>query len=248
LIAAKLISSQNFFVKTERATKITRRFGKNHSDWHFFHRSSNLEENVNAMKYKDFVPGMLLLFSFSLLSGQPALLSQKEGGDLLYMIEEERLIHDILTSASYNWDIRLFDRLAEAEQAHVDKLVDVACEFSWTIPVPYMVNRPGQYENKAIQDLYYDLCSRTEESVEEALLVSALVYELNILDLDRRMLATDQQDLQTVYAHFKRTSQNYLRSLVSHLRIIGIEYQPVLLYPDEFDWIIQGEDGGKVGK
>jgi hypothetical protein len=207
-----------------------------------------LDKNVNAMKYKGLVLGWFLIFSFSAISGQTSILSEKEGQDLLYIIEEERLIHDMLSNAHHNWNIRLFDRLSQAEQGHVDKLVDVACELSWTIPVPYMVNRPGQYENKAIQGLYYDLCSRTEESLEEALLVSALLYELNILDLDRRMLATEKQRLQIVYAHFKKTSKNYLRTLVSHLRIIGIEYQPVLLYPDEFEWIIEGEGSPKVGE
>jgi len=84
--------------------------------------------------------------------------------------------------------------------------------------------------------------------VSNALKVGASVEEIDILDLQERLLQTDEPDIIRVYENLELGSRNHLRSFVSVLQNqTGEVYQPGYLSTEDYQQIISGmvETGGQ---
>lgn len=183
-----------------------------------------------------------------LLMGLSGDLTQKEVSDLLYMREEEKLARDVYAYLYSQWQLPVFDSIAQSEQNHMDSILELLTAYG--IEDPAAQTAVGQFTNSTLQDLYDTLIVQGSTSLEEALRVGALIEEVDIQDLDETLTRTDKVDLERVYSNLMFGSENHLRSFTSQLsRQLGISYQPVQLDQDRYDQIIADQPGqrGRAG-
>ena len=161
-------------------------------------------------------------------------LTPEEVDGLLWMREEEKLAHDVYVALYDMWQVRIFSNIARAELTHTDSVKTLLDRYELDDPA---VNNPdGVFTNPDIQALYDELVAKGSESLTEALLVGALIEDLDIFDL--QSLATDVEDLAMVYASLEKGSRNHMRAFISNLEQRGETYTPSYLTPEAFEAII----------
>lgn len=151
-------------------------------------------------------------------------LSATEEENLLWMREEEKLARDVYLTLYKKWGVAIFNNIASSEQSHMNALLKKIELYGLVDPV---VPGVGNFNNKDLQALYYDLIAKGQESYISALEVGATIEDLDIMDLIVAIDETNNLALQTTYASLLEGSKNHLRAFVG---LLG-EYEPV--YIDE---------------
>lgn len=134
--------------------------------------------------------------------------SAQLAADLAFMLEEERLAHDVYTELGEKWDVRIFTNIATSEQRHTDSIA--ALMTTYKIAAPEGTPVSGTYENDALQALYNDLIAQGSVSVEEAMKVGRLIEQTDIADLDERIARTSEADVKAVLENLRAGSVNHL--------------------------------------
>lgn len=165
-------------------------------------------------------------------------LSDDIAAGILFMREEEKLARDVYL---YLYDIhplRPFLNISKSEQAHMNAILCLIDTLGLVDPVGD--NPEGVFMNEELQELYTELTERGGASREEALKVGALIEEVDILDLQERLAHPELDDQVTrVYTNLCKASEQHLRAFVGVLKLYDVEYEPVLLDPDQFKQIIE---------
>ncbi|WP_457741955.1 DUF2202 domain-containing protein [Thermococcus sp.] len=178
-------------------------------------------------------------------SGQ---LTQEEIDGLLYMVEEEKLAHDVYVTLYQKWGLQIFNNIAQSETTHVNAVRMLLEKYNLTDPT---ANEPvGVFTNPDIQALYNQLVEMGSKSVIDALKVGALIEETDIIDLQERIDQTDKLDIIATYENLMMGSRNHLRAFVKTLANYGVTYEPQLLSKEEYEAIINSAmetGGGKHG-
>ncbi|WP_297069791.1 DUF2202 domain-containing protein [Thermococcus sp.] len=176
-------------------------------------------------------------------------LAQEEKDGLLYMVEEEKLAHDVYTKLYEKWGLKIFSNIAKSETTHVEAVRALLQKYNLTDPTQN--EGIGEFQNQELQKLYDQLIEMGMKSEVDALKVGALIEETDIEDLQKWISLTDKVDIITVYENLMMGSRNHLRAFVSQLEKMGITYEPQVLPKDEFEEIInspmetgQGKGGG----
>lgn len=164
-----------------------------------------------------------------------AVLSAEEADTLLWMREEEKLAHDVYLTLDAQWDLVVLQRIAVSEQRHFDALGGKIERYGLADPV---LPGAGVFTDPELQALYEELVASGLESSKQALVVGATIEDLDILDLQQAIEATDQPDLQRTYGHLLEGSKNHLRAFVGELRALGLDYEPQYIDPLFFDAIV----------
>ncbi len=163
-------------------------------------------------------------------------LTEFEGDELLFMREEEKLARDVYIFLYSKWQQNTFKNISNSEQQHMNSLKILIDKYSLTDPVG---NNPvGVFTNPDLQSLYNSLIETGSVSLEEALKVGAAIEEIDINDLDKAILETDNEDFDIVYSNLRKGSENHLRSFVGVLTKMGIAYAPVYLSVEEYNKIV----------
>jgi hypothetical protein len=170
--------------------------------------------------------------------------SDEEEAGAIFMLEEEKLAHDVYRTLYDMWGVRVFDNISQSEQTHINAVRTLA--ETYNIPVGFYDETIGVFHDEKLAGLYADLTAQGSESLDAALRVGALIEELDIVDLQRYIDGTDNTSFITVYENLQRGSRNHLRAFV---RNIGGDYTPVYLEQAEYDAIIasdteRGQGGG----
>lgn len=135
-------------------------------------------------------------------------LSQSEIDSLLYMIEEEKMAHDIYAELFEQTGLIEFDKISESEQKHYDKLVSVADRFD--VDISFLSTESGVFANDEIQTLYDTLMLEASLSTEAAIDVGIAIEEADIADLSATIETTEAVLLGQVYSHLLDASTNHL--------------------------------------
>lgn len=171
-------------------------------------------------------------------------LSEAEAGALLYMREEEKLAHDVYVTLYAQWGARVFSNIAASEQTHTGAVATLLDRYG--LADPTVGNAVGEFSDPALQSLYDDLIEQGAISLADALKVGAAIEEIDILDLEQRIAATDHADIQQVFRRLLAGSTNHLRAYVSTLaRQTGESYAPQFLAQADYDAILAA--GGNSG-
>ncbi len=166
-------------------------------------------------------------------------LSAQEIQGLQYMREEEKLAHDVYAYAYDKYGLKIFNNIASSESMHT-YMVSVLLE-KYNLTDPAKDEPRGVFKNRTLQELYYKLIGRVNQSEEEALIVGANIEELDIVDINHWKAQTDNQDIEYVYSQLINGSANHLRAFVSTLeKMYNYTYKPVYLSQEEYDRIING--------
>lgn len=162
-------------------------------------------------------------------------LTDEEIAGLKFMREEEKLTHDVYTELRIEFDYGTFENIAASEQTHTDAVALLLDEYDISDPV---TGEPGTFSNAELQSLYDNLLKTGMESAEAALKVGAEVEEVDIVDIQERAEATDEEAITLVYDNLIRGSRNHLRAFVRVLEREGASYCPHHLSQSEYDEII----------
>jgi len=177
--------------------------------------------------------------------GQDEELSAEEIKGILYMREEEKLARDVYLTLYEQWDLSIFQNIANSEQTHMDAIKTLIDRYG--LDDPAAGNDVGEFADPTLAALYADLVATGSQSLTDALHVGATIEEIDILDLENHVSQTDARDIQRVYGSLTRGSRNHLRSFVATLeRQTGETYEPQYLEQGIYDSIVSVpiESGG----
>ena len=172
----------------------------------------------------------------------PGELSAEESAALLYMREEEKLAHDVYVNLYDQWGLPTFQNISQSEQAHTDAVKALLDRYGLSDPASSVA---GVFTNPDLQALYTELVKRGSQSLAEALKVGAAIEEIDILDLQERLVQTDNADIAQVFNNLMRASYNHLRGFVSALQAqTGETYQPQYMSAEAYQQSLGSAAGG----
>lgn len=148
--------------------------------------------------------------SAAVLESTPTQISDK----LLYLIEEEKLAHDVYQTLYDIYGARTFSNIQNSETRHQDSVLTLLRSRNIADPRSSEV---GVFHNTDLQALYDTLIARGRTSLGEAYAVSVLIEETDIADIDKTLDGLDpaQTDIKTVLDSLRRGSENHLRAFSS---------------------------------
>lgn len=172
--------------------------------------------------------------------------SQNEAQGLVYMIQEEKLARDVYTFLYDKWGTQTFKSISASEQNHMDAVEKLLIAYEIDNPIDNL--DIGVFENEELQDLYNNLIKIGSESEVEALKTGALIEEVDIVDLQKYISETNNEDIVRVYQNLIDGSENHLSAFVSQLSTFGIEYAPQYLPLDQYNAIVSSNSNSNGEK
>jgi hypothetical protein len=130
-------------------------------------------------------------------------------GELLYMLEEEKLAGDLYEAFYAQTGAKVFKNIAKSEDGHFNALLNQAEKIGLDTDA-FTFLPAGEYVNDEIQDLYDSLLKQGSASKTAALEVGVLIEETDILDLAAAAAAVEGTALESVYERLLAGSSNHL--------------------------------------
>lgn len=147
-------------------------------------------------------------------------ISAGEEASLTYMVEEEKLAHDLYVEFGDAWDLRIFDNISGAETQHGDAVRALLDAYGVADPTAGLA--AGEFVNPELQSLYDTLLAQGLTSSTAALEVGGIVEETDILDL--RNNTSDNAAIDQVFGQLESGSENHLRAFAMNLDRLGVDY------------------------
>ncbi len=163
-------------------------------------------------------------------------ISPEELEGLVFMREEEKLARDVYQVLYTTWNLKVFNNISQSEQKHTDVVKALLTKYE--VDDPVINNEVGEFQNSDILELYNKLVDEGKVSLVEALKVGAIIEEIDIIDLEKRIKLNNNEDIKFVYENLMRGSGNHLRAFVRNLNARGIKYEPQYLDIVQFYEII----------
>ena len=136
--------------------------------------------------------------------------SAKIKAQLLYLIEEEKLAHDVYTALDAVSISPKFKNISGAEQTHMDYIS--ALLVTYGIKNPTIGKKAGVFTNKELSALYKTLVAKGKKSAIDAIQVGIIIEEKDLADLATLSKSITQTDIKTAVAFLKKGSENHLRA------------------------------------
>jgi len=165
-----------------------------------------------------------------------SVLTQKETSGLIQMREEEKLAHDVYTTLGDRWGMKVFSNIASSEETHTSAIKTLLDRY--TIPDPAKGKGVGEFQSQPMQELYDTLVTQGNTSLLDALIVGAMVEDLDIRDLDVLKKETTQADILLVYENLQKGSRNHLRGFSRNISANGGTYTPKYITSDAYAVIL----------
>lgn len=138
-------------------------------------------------------------------------LSSDQQSALLYLIEEEKLAHDVYTTLYQKRWHQKFSNILQAEVQHHDIIAALLPIYSITDPTINM--EMGKFNNTQLQELYETLIAQWSQSLEEAFAVGRTIESKDIADIDELMtLFSDYPDILSALMQLKSGSERHLQA------------------------------------
>jgi len=163
-------------------------------------------------------------------------LSENEIAGLILMREEEKLARDVYNTLGEKWGINIFTNIAKSEQTHTDAMKVLLDRYE--IEDPVKDDRVGIFTSPELDELYQNLVEQGSLSLLDALIVGAIVEDLDIKDLNELSAETDNADIIATYNNLNKGSRNHLRAFMEQIENNNGSYSPQYISQTEFDSII----------
>ena len=134
--------------------------------------------------------------------------STKIKAQLLYLIEEEKLAHDVYTALDAVSISPKFKNISDAEQTHMDAVALLLKTYG--IKNPIIGKKPGVFTNKSLTTLYKTLVAKGKLSELDAIAVGILIEKKDLADLATLSKIVTQADIKFTIANLKKGSENHL--------------------------------------
>lgn len=128
--------------------------------------------------------------------------------DLRYMVEEEKLAHDLYVALGEQYDARQFDNIARAETQHLESVRVLLNRYD--LDDPTTDNPAGVFDDTTLQQLYDDLLASGSTSLAAAAQAGITVETTDIADLTTAIDGTQAPDVVQVLSSLRDGSQRHL--------------------------------------
>lgn len=162
-------------------------------------------------------------------------LDENEINGLIQMREEEKLAKDVYLTLYDKWNLKIFKNIAFSEQTHTDAIKDLLVRYE--LEDPYIEGH-GKFVSSEIKDLYDSLIEEGSKSLLDALIIGAIIEDLDIKDLEMLLEETDNEDISLTYQNLIKGSRNHLRAFVNQIKLNNGEYIPKYITQEAFNSII----------
>ena len=164
-------------------------------------------------------------------------LNSEDQHALYFMLEEEKLARDVYSYLGDLWEIPVFENIMQSEIQHVAAVETLLEAYS----LEYELLDFGSFEDPGLQALYDELTTAGTEDLEAALWVGATIEDLDILDLQEFIDATETEAIQSVFGSLQCGSRNHLRAFNAALEDLGATYTPQFISAELFETIINSD-------
>jgi hypothetical protein len=164
-------------------------------------------------------------------------ISAADAEGLIFMREEEKLARDAYLYMYQEWGQQIFKNISGSEQSHMDLLLKRVEQYNLTDNVS---QDTGVFNNTDLQLLYNQLIAQGKDSLVAGLIVGATIEEVDIVDLEKYINASDNEDLKCTYDVLLIGSRNHLRGFVKNMNNNNYSYTPQFLSQTDYDAIING--------
>ncbi|WP_044639649.1 DUF2202 domain-containing protein [Siansivirga zeaxanthinifaciens] len=170
-------------------------------------------------------------------------LKQTDKDALLFMMEEEKLARDTYRYLDNLWSITQFANIKGSEQTHMNAIETLLKQYN----VTYEILPEGKFANEELQNFYNNFISSGAISIANALQIGATIEDLDIVDLQRNIEATNNKAIISVFEKLQCGSRNHLRSFLNGIESNGDTYTPQFLSLETYNSIINSPNE-KCGK
>lgn len=139
---------------------------------------------------------------------------QSEAARLRYLIEEEKLAHDVYQRFTELWGTPVFGNIRDSEVTHQQLLVPLLQAKG--VPDP-RTGQAGTFADPELQRLYDQLIAQGSASVTEAYRAGVTIEERDIADLQGDIAATTDPATTTVLQRLLAGSRAHLQAFRAHL-------------------------------
>lgn len=168
-------------------------------------------------------------------------LSSSDSLALIQMREEEKLARDVYQGLYDIYGAKIFTNIASSEQVHMDRVLTVLNTYGLKDPASSQV---GIFDNPEISQLYDKLMAQGKKSYTEALKVGAEIEDLDIYDLQKFLLTTNNQDIKTLFSFLECGSENHMRAFSKQLIQNNVVYTPKYISEIKYQEIISSTSSG----
>jgi len=133
---------------------------------------------------------------------------------LLYLIEEEKLAHDVYEAMFAIWGARVFGNILQSESSHQSQVLTVMQARNIADP---RSSTSGVFVNNELQVLYNELIAKGSKSAIDAYEVGVAIEELDIDDLTKMLATAKDVDVIAMMENLRRGSENHLRAFNNQL-------------------------------
>lgn len=128
---------------------------------------------------------------------------------LLYLIEEEKLAHDVYTAMLQKYGANVFGNILESESTHQDRVLTLLNARNIADP---RSSELGVFTNTDLQSLYNALIAQGNQNVSEAYKVGVAIEEKDILDITTQLATATDDDVIAALESLRKGSENHLRA------------------------------------
>jgi hypothetical protein len=133
---------------------------------------------------------------------------------LAYLIEEEKLAHDVYQAMFDLWGSRVFGNILQSEQSHQSQVLTVMNTRDIKDP---RSSKAGVFVNSDLQNLYNQLIAKGSKSAVDAYEVGVAIEELDIDDLTKMLATAKDADVIAMMENLRKGSENHLRAFNNQL-------------------------------
>jgi hypothetical protein len=137
----------------------------------------------------------------------PVVAAQSTDDLLIYLVEEEKLAHDVYTVLGDLWGGNVFTNIVQSETSHQDQVVALLASHGIADP---RSSELGVFSNPDLQALYDQLIAQGSTSLADAYAVGVAIEEKDIADLTVAMTTTTDADVLATLQVLLSGSENHL--------------------------------------
>ena len=133
---------------------------------------------------------------------------------LVYLIEEEKLAHDVYSKMFELWGSKVFGNILNSEESHQSQVLTVMSTRDIADP---RSSQEGVFKNSDLQKLYDELIAKGSKSAVDAYEVGVAIEVLDIDDLTKMLATAKDADVIAMMENLRRGSENHLRAFDNQL-------------------------------
>lgn len=142
--------------------------------------------------------------------------NETTAAELTYLIEEEKLAHDVYQAMYDKWGSRVFANITNSEQMHQSMVLAVMQSRGIADPRD---TAAGTFTNSDLQALYDKLITQGNQSEQDAFAAAVTIEETDIADIKKTLanLNSKDTDVEQVLDNLLHGSENHLRAFTRQL-------------------------------